>query len=132
MTAHLTSSANIAQRVQLDRRLEVVVDGLILWRGAQFAVDAILVSFLSRNGAARRRATNHDGVALDEEEGRHVSRVHWATCGVSGRSWWALRKKTVSAGNLLQRLRRQTTAHEPVLLSKVVGLQQRVQQLQTV
>ena len=47
------------------RRLEVVADGLTLWRGAQLAVDTTLVSPLSRNGAAKRRATNHDGAALD-------------------------------------------------------------------
>ena len=47
------------------RRLEVVADGLTLWRGAQLAVDRTLVSPLSRNGAARRRAANHDGAALD-------------------------------------------------------------------
>ena len=47
------------------RRLEVVADGLTLWRGAQLAVDTTLVSPLSRNGAARRRAANHDGAALD-------------------------------------------------------------------
>ena len=47
------------------RRLEVVADGLTLWRGAQLAVDTTLVSPLSRNGATRRRAANHDGAALD-------------------------------------------------------------------
>ena len=47
------------------RRLEVVADGLTLWRGAQLAVDTTLVSPLSRNGEARRRAANHDGAALD-------------------------------------------------------------------
>ena len=34
------------------------------------AVDTTLVSPLSRNGAARRRAANHDGAALDEPPGQ--------------------------------------------------------------
>ena len=33
------------------RRLEVVADGLSLWRGAQLAIDTTLVSLLSRDGS---------------------------------------------------------------------------------
>ena len=44
-----------------NRRLEVVADGLTLWRGAQLAVDTTLVSPLCRDGSARRRAAHHDG-----------------------------------------------------------------------
>ena len=71
------------------RRLEVVADGLTLWRGAQLAVDTTLVSPLSRNGAARRRAANHDGAALDAARKRKED-TQDATRGVGGRSWWAL------------------------------------------
>ena len=35
------------------RRLEVVADGLTLWRGAQLAIDTTLVSPLRRDGSAR-------------------------------------------------------------------------------
>ena len=48
-----------------NRRLEVVADGLTLWRGAQLAVDTTLVSPLCRDGSARRRAAHHDGAALE-------------------------------------------------------------------
>ena len=47
------------------RRLEVVVDGLSLFRGAQLAIDTTLVSSLSRNGTARPRCATVSGAALD-------------------------------------------------------------------
>ena len=46
------------------RRLEVVVDGLPLFGGAQLAVDSTLVSALHCDGSARRGAGDRDGVAL--------------------------------------------------------------------
>ena len=46
------------------RRLEVVVDGLPLFGGAQLAVDTTLVSTLHDHGTVRRRAADEDGVAL--------------------------------------------------------------------
>ena len=61
------------------RRFEVVADGLTLWRCAQWAVDTILVSPLSRNGAARRRAANHDGAALGAVRKRKED-THPETC----------------------------------------------------
>ena len=48
------------------RRLEVVVDGLPLFGGAQLAVDATLVSAIRSNGTGRLRADWIDGVALWE------------------------------------------------------------------
>ena len=47
------------------RRLEVVVDGLSLFRGAQLAIDTTLVSPLSGNGTARPRCATVSGAALD-------------------------------------------------------------------
>ena len=52
------------------RRLEVVVDGLPLFGGAQLAVDATLVSAIRSDGTARRRADRIDGVALWEARRR--------------------------------------------------------------
>ena len=52
------------------RRLEVVVDGLPLYGGAQLAVDTTLVSALHCDGSARRGAAERDGVALDEARRR--------------------------------------------------------------
>ena len=48
-----------------NRRVEVVADGLTLWRGAQLAMDTILVSPLCRDGSKRRRAADHHGAALE-------------------------------------------------------------------
>ena len=47
------------------RRLEIVADGLTLWRGAQLAIDTTMVSPLRRDGTARPRAANHDGAVLE-------------------------------------------------------------------
>ena len=50
---------------QLDeRRIEVIVDGLSLWHGAQLAVDTTVVSPLHGDGSARRNAATSSGVAL--------------------------------------------------------------------
>ena len=46
------------------RRLEVVVDGLPLFRGAQIAVDTTLVCPLTREGRARPRCANVSGAAI--------------------------------------------------------------------
>ena len=46
------------------RRIEVIVDGLTLWHGAQLAVDTTLVSPLHGDGSARRNAATTSGVAL--------------------------------------------------------------------
>ena len=46
------------------RRLEVAVDGLPLFAGAQLAIDATIVSTLRGDGTARRGAAEVDGVAL--------------------------------------------------------------------
>ena len=53
-----------------DRRLEVIVYGLPLYHGAQVAVDATLVSSLTRNGTARPRAHKEDGAALQDARKR--------------------------------------------------------------
>ena len=47
-----------------NRRLEVVVDGLPLFRGMQLAVDTTLVSALKGDGEPRRGAAERDGVPL--------------------------------------------------------------------
>ena len=78
------------------RRL--VVDGLLLFGGAQLAVDTTLVSTLHGDGSARRRAVDEDGVALaaaPESERDPSPRVggppcQSAACRPGGRSRWAL------------------------------------------
>ena len=48
------------------RRLEVVVDGLPLFGGAQLAVDTTLVSIVQADGRPRRQCAEQDGAALDQ------------------------------------------------------------------
>ena len=50
-----------------ERRLEVVVDGLPLFRGAQLAVDTTLVCPLTRESRARPRCATKNGAALEQE-----------------------------------------------------------------
>ena len=47
------------------RRLEIIADGLPLWRGAQLAVDTTLVSPIKADGTARRHAARRNGIALE-------------------------------------------------------------------
>ena len=82
------------------RRLEVVADGLSLWRGAQLAIDTTLVSSLPRRvrfkkGRKPRRSCPAEG---EKKEGGHVPgavRRRWSgTPGCIGsRSWWSLERR---------------------------------------
>jgi len=47
-----------------ERRIEVVASGLVLWGGAQLAVDTTLVSALDSAGQARRHQRSTAGAAL--------------------------------------------------------------------
>ena len=54
---------DLAIRNALDScRIEVVADGLVLWRGAQLALDTTMVSPLRRDGTTR---PNFDGTVLE-------------------------------------------------------------------
>ena len=55
---------NLDARVVDDRRIEVLASGLPLYHGAQIAVDATLVSPLTRKEEARARAHRENGAAL--------------------------------------------------------------------
>ena len=80
------------------RRLEIVADGLTLWRGAQLAIDTTMVSPLRRDETARPRAANHDGAVLGggtSQEGSHLPRAlrkEWPRTfgGPCRRGWRAL------------------------------------------
>ncbi|MDA8584043.1 hypothetical protein N9L68_07400 [bacterium] len=62
---------HLAPLVALDgRRLEVVVDGLPFYAGAQLAVDATLVSALRRDGTPRPHAAYEGGIALTYARGK--------------------------------------------------------------
>ena len=66
------------------RRIEVIVDGLTLWHGAQLAVDTILVSPLHGDGSARRNAATTSGVALRDAR-RAKERTYPELTGEGGR-----------------------------------------------
>ena len=66
------------------RRLEVVADGLTLFRGAQLAIDTTMVSPLHRDGSARRRAAAVDGAALEAAR-RRKERTYPELAGDGGR-----------------------------------------------
>ena len=51
----------------------MVADGLTLWNGSQLAIDTTLVSPLHRDGTARRRAADHNGVALEHARRRKAA-----------------------------------------------------------
>ena len=78
------------------RRLEIVADGLTLWRGAQLAIDTTMVSPLRRDGTTRPRAADHDGAVLEVARRRkettypELSGGRWprSSCGPRRRSWW--------------------------------------------
>ena len=53
-----------------NRRLEVVVDGLPLFRGAQLAIDTTMVSPVRSDGTARRQCAAVSGAALDQARRR--------------------------------------------------------------
>ena len=67
------------------RRLEIIADGLPLWRGAQLAIDTTLVSPIRADGTARRHAAHRDGVALEEAR-RTKERKYPELAGNGGRA----------------------------------------------
>ena len=57
------------------RRIEVIADGLVLWQGAQLAIDTTLVSPLSRDGSARRGAATRPGWHSNKPGGGRRPRI---------------------------------------------------------
>ena len=65
VAARICREAGGRVRTNVDeRRLEVVVDGLPLFRGAQLAIDASLVCPLTREGVAKPRCATENGASL--------------------------------------------------------------------
>ena len=67
------------------RRLEIIADGLPLWRGAQLAVDTTLVSPIKADGTARRHAARRNFIALEAAR-RAKERKHPELAGRGGRA----------------------------------------------
>ena len=76
------------------RRLEIVVDGLPLFSGAQLAVDTTMVSPLHRDGTARRGAAL-SGEKVLEEARRRKERTYPELSGAGGRARLAALAATV-------------------------------------
>ena len=72
------------------RRLEVAVDGLPLFGGAQLAIDATIVSPLRGDGSARRGASGEDCVALTVARRRKERRYLELVAPEAGRCCWSL------------------------------------------
>ena len=83
------------------RRIEVIVDRLSLWHGAQLAVDTTLVSPLHGDGTARRHAATTSGgfAGSSQGEGNHIPQVR-----EEGPVWWFWRLKWEVAGPRKQRI----------------------------
>ena len=104
-----------------ERRVEILVDGLQLFHGAQLAVDTTLVSVLRRNGVPRPRCADVDGAALEaarrvkerrypELSGRH-GRTRLVVLGAEVGGRWS--EETV---HFLRHAARAKVRHEPAVL----------------
>ena len=109
------------------RRLEVVADGLPMFRGVQFAIDTTLVSALRCDGSALPRSANVDGAALQAAR-RRKERAYPELVGPRGRA-----RLVVLAGEVggrwseetrdfLNQLARGKVRHEPAILRRRVQL----------
>ena len=56
-----------------DRRVEVIANGLLLWNGAQLAVETTVVSLLTASGGARSLRDPARPIALQENRHRKES-----------------------------------------------------------
>ena len=83
------------------RRLEVVVDGLSLFKGAQLAIDTTLVGPLSRNGTALPRCATVSGAAMPEPGRKDATRSSLGTLGGLGLSSWRERLEAAFPVRLL-------------------------------
>ena len=63
------------------RRLEIVVECLTIFDGAQLAIDTTMVSPFQLDGTARRRAADHNGAALDDARKRKERTYFWLVGG---------------------------------------------------
>ena len=68
------SAMNLDAPIHDTRRIEVVCNGLPLWHGAQLAVDATLVSPLSRDGRPHPGTETQPGAAVRTAAARRKHR----------------------------------------------------------
>ena len=80
------------------RRLEVIADGLPLWRGAHLATDTTLVSPLHSDGTAIRQAAAHDGAAPEAARRRNQC-TQSSPVMEAERVWWSLQRRWEDGGH---------------------------------
>ena len=87
-------------------QMEVVVDGLPLFGGAQLAVDTTLVSTLHCDGTARRGAADRDGVAWEQASLKERTHPDFQILSdqVTARVWWWWQARLLDDGQM-KRLR---------------------------
>ena len=65
---------NIGAAVSDGRRIEVIANGLPLFKGAQLAIDTTIVCPVGRNGMAHAGAADEDGISLSHARVRKARR----------------------------------------------------------
>ena len=81
-----------------------MADGVTLWNGSQLAIDTTLVSPLHRDGTARRRAADHNGVALEHARHRKTATYPELTGEVVAPDWSFWTQRWVDGSPLKLRL----------------------------
>ena len=76
---------NIGAAVSDGRRIEVIANGLPLFKGAQLAIDTTIVCPVGRNGMAHAGAANEDGISLSHARVRKARRYPELD-GIGGRA----------------------------------------------
>ena len=82
------------------RRLEVVVDGLPLFRGAQLATDTTMVSPIRRDGTTRRQCASTNGAALLQARRRKEMTYPELVGDMGGPDWWCSVARSGEGGPL--------------------------------
>ena len=67
------------------RRIEVIANGLPLFKGAQLAIDTTIVCPVGRDGTAHARAADVDGISLEQARARKERRYP-ELIGIGGRA----------------------------------------------
>ena len=85
---------NIDVPVSDDRRIEVVANGLPLWHGSQQAMDATIVSPVTRAGEAQPGADARPGQALVGAARASDAKRTPSLCAPVAAAWWSLVSKS--------------------------------------
>ena len=104
------------------RRIEVIAEGLPLYNGRQIAIDATLISTLTREGRPHHHSDDTDGAALNEarrKKERHYSdivtsqRCHLLVAGIETGGRWE-----IEFSNFVQHLARNKSRNSIPILAR--------------